>query len=279
MAVVPHLTFGDVDDVTRPLAVLVHGFPDTPHTWRHLGPALVEAGYRVVAPWLPGYRTAASGPVSAGTYVRHVLEVRTSYRGDERAVLVGHDWGANAGYGVVVTDPTAFRRFVALAVPPTAALGSGMFRYRQLKRSFYIWFIQQVGLAEPALLEPGFWEALWSDWSPGYDSTVDIEMLRYYVTEETIAGVVGPYRASFNPELADPDAVAEATAMFGIPSVPTYYLHGSDDGAIGAELLVDVPTYLPAPGSAFELVDGVGHFLHLERPDVLGSKIIAWLAS
>ena len=46
-------------------------------------------------------------------------------------------------------------RFVSLAVPPTAALGAGLFSYPQLKRSFYIWFIQQVGLAEAALLEAG----------------------------------------------------------------------------------------------------------------------------
>ena len=83
---------------------------------------------------------------------------RAEHRGDERAVLIGHDWGANAGYGAVVVQPRLFRRFVALAVPPTSSLGSGMFRYRQLRRSFYIWFIQQAGLAEIALLEPGFWK-------------------------------------------------------------------------------------------------------------------------
>jgi pimeloyl-ACP methyl ester carboxylesterase len=273
------LTFGDVDDTARPLAVLVHGFPDTPHTWRHLGPLLADAGYRVVATWLPGYRTAARGPVSVGTYVRHVLQVRNSRVGDERAVLVGHDWGANAGYGAVVSDPTAFRRLVALAVPPTAALGSGLFSYDQLKRSFYIWFIQQVGLAEVALLEPGFWESLWADWSPGYDYAQDVSILRHYVTQDTIAGLLGPYRASFNPQFADQDAVTEAAATLGAPPVPTYYLHGSRDGAIGAELLGDVTNHLTAPGSAFELVDGVGHFLHLERPEVLGSKIVTWLAN
>jgi pimeloyl-ACP methyl ester carboxylesterase len=51
---------------------------------------------------------------------------------------------------------------------------------------------------------------------------------------------------------------------------------------MGAELLddlmADVTTYLPAAGSAFELVDGIGHFLHLERPEVVGSKILGWLA-
>jgi pimeloyl-ACP methyl ester carboxylesterase len=273
------LTFGGIDDVARPLAVLVHGFPDTPHTWRHLGPVLADAGYRVVATWLPGYCTAAAGPVSVGTYVRHVLDVRNRHGGDERAVLVGHDWGANAGYGVVVTDPSAFSRFVALAVPPTAALGSGLFGYDQLRRSFYIWFIQQVGLPEVALLEPGFWESLWADWSPGYDPAQDVSSLRQYVTPETIAGVLGPYRASFDPQFADPDAVAEAAATLEAPPVPTYYLHGSQDGAIGAELLGAVDDYLTTPGSSFELVDGVGHFLHLERPEVLGAKIVGWLAN
>lgn len=278
MAVEPRVTYGDIEDGSKPLAVLVHGFPDTPHTWRHLGPALVGRGYRVAAPWLPGYRTATPGPVSVGTYVRMVLDVRESYGGDERSVLIGHDWGANSGYGAVHTDPGAFRRFVALAVPPTGALGSGLFRYRQLKRSFYVWFIQQVGLAEGALLEPGFWEQLWADWSPRYDAAEDLTLLRRYVTSETIAGVLSPYRASFNPDFADPQTTEEAASMFGVPPVPTYYLHGADDGAIGAELLGDVTTHLPAPGSIFELLDGVGHFLHLERPQIVAAKVIDWLA-
>lgn len=282
MPLQPDLTFGDIDDAALPLAVLVHGFPDTPYTWRHLGPMLADAGYRVVATWLPGYREAATGPISVGTYVRHVLDVAKSHGGDQRSVLIGHDWGAISGYGAVVTDSAAFRAYVALAVPPTPAIGAGLFRYQQLRRSFYIWFIQQVGLAEGALLEPGFWESLWSDWSPGYDAGEDIEVLRRHVTAQTIAGVVGPYRASFNPDFADPDAITEAMAAYGAPPIPTLYLHGANDGAMGAELLddlaADVSTYLPAPGSAFELVDGVGHFLHLERPEVLGAKIIGWLA-
>lgn len=278
MVVLEPLTFGDVDDVALPLAVLVHGFPDTPHTWRHLGPQLAAAGYRVVAPWLPGYGAPSSVPISVGTYVRDVLAVRERFHGDERAVLVGHDWGANAGYGVTVMRPDAFARFVALAVPPTAALGMGILRYAQLRRSFYVWFIQQVGLAETALLEPGFWESLWADWSPGYDATGDIAELRRHVAADTIAGVVSPYRSTFNPQFADPAAEAEALATMSPPAIPTLYLHGANDGALGAELLGDVTDHLPADGSSFELVDGVGHFLHLERPDVLWDRIFRWLA-
>jgi pimeloyl-ACP methyl ester carboxylesterase len=154
-------TFGDIEDTAKPLAVLVHGFPDSPYTWRHLGPHLAERGYRVVAPWLPGYDAPVDKNVSLGTYMRHVLDVRRKHKGDDRAILIGHDWGAHTGYAVVAADPGAFRRYVAMAVPPVAALGTGMFTYRQLKRSFYIWFIQQVGLAETVFLEPGFLESLW----------------------------------------------------------------------------------------------------------------------
>jgi len=271
------LTFGDIADTTQPLAVLVHGFPDTPYTWRHMGPALADCGYRVVAPWLPGYDAPTGTPVSVGTYVRRVLDVRAQHEGDDRAVLVGHDWGANAGYGVVTTSPDAFARFVALAVPPTAALATGIFSYAQLKRSFYIWFIQQVGLAEAVLVAPGFWESLWADWSPGYEPGEDLVELRKYVTDANIADVVGPYRASFDPQFADPDTTAEAAASMQPPPVPTLCLHGANDGAIGAELLTDAAAHLPAAGSRFEIISGVGHFLHLEQPDAIASKIVEWL--
>ena len=184
-------TFGAIEDTSLPLAVLVHGFPDTPHTWRHLGPELAERGYRVVAPWLPGYDAPTNKPISVGTYVRSVLDARGTYRADDRAVLVGHDWGAVASYGAVVTEPTAFRRLVTLAAPPAGALAA-MFSYRQLKRSFYVWLIQQVGLPETVLLEPGFWESLWADWSPGYDPCEDVLELRRYVS-------AGQYRECHRP--------------------------------------------------------------------------------
>lgn len=269
--------FGDLDDRTRPLAVLVHGFPDTPFTWRHLGPVLAEHGYRVAAPWLPGYDAPAGRPISVGTYARHILDTAERYGADERAVLIGHDWGAQAGYGAVVAQPHAFGRFVALAVPPIAAL-SGLFGYRQLKRSFYVWFIQQVGLAEPALLAPGFWESLWADWSPGYDATADVEELRRHVGPDNIADVIAPYRASFQPDFADPDAATEAEAAAHPPPVPTLYLHGRTDGAIGVDAIAELSGHFPAPGSSAEIVDDAGHFLHLERPDPIAERILDWLA-
>ena len=97
------------------------------------------------------------------------------------------------------------------------------------------------------------------------------------MTADNIANVVAPYRASFNPQFADPNAEAETAATMQTPPVPTLYLHGADDGAIGADLLGDLSPHFPADGSAFEIVDGVGHFLHLEKPELIAAKINDWL--
>jgi hypothetical protein len=68
-------TFGDIDDTSRPWAVLMHGYPETPHTCRHLGPELGQHGYRVVAPPLQA-TTCPSGNRSASeTYACAVLDV------------------------------------------------------------------------------------------------------------------------------------------------------------------------------------------------------------
>ena len=213
--------------------------------------------------------------------MRHVLDIRREYGADNRAILIGHDWGAHASYGAIATEPSAFRRYIALAVPPVAALATGMFTYRQLKRSFYIWFIQQAGLAETVLVGPGFWESLWADWSPGYDPSDDVVQLRKYVTDNNIANVICPYRASFNTQFADPDAQAEDAATMQPLRVPTLYLHRADDGGMGADLLgeFDVAVHLPATGSTFEIVDGVGHFLHLEHPELIAAKFGDWLGA
>ena len=107
--------------------------------------------------------------------------------------------------------------------------------------------------------------------------SVSARVARPSRASESIAGVINPYRASFNADYADPAVAAEVASSMIPPIVPTLYLHGREDGAIGAELVKQAQDYLPAPGSRFELLDDVGHFLHLERPDLIWRHIEAWL--
>jgi pimeloyl-ACP methyl ester carboxylesterase len=273
------LTWGNVEDRSLPLALLVHGFPDTPHTWRHLGPELAADGWRVAAPWLRGYVDGVA-PISAGTYVQDILAVRDQLDGDGRTLLVGHDWGANAAYGAVETRPAGFAALVTLAVPPVAAVGASLFGYEQVRRSFYVWLAQCEGFAEGVMAAPGFWEGLWGDWSPGYDPTTDLVHLRAALNSTPrLAAALAPYRASISgsPHV-DPAATAELLATLCDPPVPTLYLHGAGDGCMAAELVSSAGEHLPAPGSRAVVLDGCGHFLHLERPDAVLTELRSWLA-
>ena len=116
------LAWGPADG---PLVVALHGFPDTAWTWRHLGPHLADLGWRVVAPHLRGY--APSGlPRDRCFHVAAVMAdavgLHERLGGDDRAVLVGHDWGAIAANALAGNDESPFGRVVTLAVPPLPAM-------------------------------------------------------------------------------------------------------------------------------------------------------------
>ena len=122
------LTWGPISDPAAPLAVLLHGFPDTAHTWRHLGPELAAVGYRVVAPFTRGYGPdgiPADGSYHVPALMSDVLELHAALEGDARAVLIGHDWGAITGNGLAAFDGSPFRRVVSIAVPPFSAMNPG----------------------------------------------------------------------------------------------------------------------------------------------------------
>jgi pimeloyl-ACP methyl ester carboxylesterase len=249
-----------------PLALCLHGFPDTAWTWRFLLPRLAEAGYRAVAPFLRGYAPTSvpeDGRYDVGVLAEDANALHEALGGDGRAVLVGHDWGAIATYPALAAAPERWRAAVTMAAPPAPALAAGLFDYDQLKRSFYV-YVFQLPFAE-AIVASGdlaFATRLWQDWSPGYDATFDLARLRESLGDAAnLSAALGYYRALFS-----------ASRVGGPPpdGLPLLYLHGRDDGCIGASL---------AESAGAEVVDGAGHFLHLEKPDEIGARIVSFLAS
>jgi pimeloyl-ACP methyl ester carboxylesterase len=136
-----------------PLALCLHGFPDTAWGWRHLLPELASAGFRAVAPFLRGYAPTsvpADGRYQVGALAADAIALHDALGGDERAVIIGHDWGAMATYAAAAHAPDRWRRVVAAAVPPLGAMGNAFFDYDQIRRSFYMFFFQ-TAFAEPAV--------------------------------------------------------------------------------------------------------------------------------
>ena len=264
-----------------PLALCLHGFPDTAHSWRHLLPELARAGFRAVAPFLRGYAPTtipADGRYQVGALVRDANELHEALGGRGDAVIVGHDWGALATYGAVAHQPGRWRRAVAAAVPPTASIGMNLFTYAQLQKSWYMFFFLSP-LAEVALpLEDyTFIDHLWRDWSPGYDGAWDVARVKESIADPGhIAAAIGYYRALYDPSPQAPELAAEQGAMLLPTPKPTLYLHGRDDGCMLASS-IGRPLDFMAEGSEMEIVDGAGHFLHLERPDFANRRIVEFL--
>lgn len=273
-----YLTAGPEDG---PLALCLHGFPDTAHTYRHLLPELAAAGFRAVAPFSRGYAPTGiptDGRYQTGALARDAVALHEALGGDERAVLIGHDWGAQGTYGAAVSAPDRWRRIVAMAVPVGPALAGSFFTYDQIKRSFYMYFFQNP-LADVLVAadDQAFVARLWADWSPGYDATEDLASVRAALgTPENLAAALGYYRALFDPSRQSPDLAAEQQAVSGVPPQPTLYLHGAQDGCMGADV-VDAVRGALSPGSEAVVVDRAGHFLHLEQPAEVNRRILGFL--
>ena len=169
-----------------------------------------------------------------------------------------------------------------MAVPPPGAVAAGFLSYDQLRRSWYMFFFQSpLADAVVGMDDLSFIDRLWADWSPGL-----LAGRRRPAGGEgraprprEPAAALGYYRATFNPTRQSPELAAEEAAVLATPPQPHLYLHGSDDGCMAAELARGAGVFLPVPGSRAEIIDGTGHFLHLEDPDSVNRLIVDFVAT
>ena len=276
------LTFGLLEIGDGPLALCLHGFPDSAWGWRHLLPELADAGYRAVAPFMRGYAPTsvpADGRYQSAALALDAIEIHDALGGDERAVIIGHDWGAMATYGAANSAPERWSKVVAAAVPPAGAMGSGFLQYDQLRRSWYMFFFQSpmAELVVP-MNDLEFIDRLWEDWSPGHDASDDLPRVKACLADPAnLSAALGYYRATLGDGYKDPTLDGLQTAAGAPTAQPTLYLHGRSDGCVGVELAEGAGAFLTHPDSRVEIFDGLGHFLHLEQPAAVNESIVEFL--
>ena len=270
-----------------PLALCVHGFPDSPWTYRYLLPELARAGYRAVAPFVRGFAPTQLPPdrhhLHSSTMVADAIALKEALSGNDEAVLIAHDWGALAAWGATGKRPELWAHCVILNIPPFEIFGENLVTYDQIKRSFYFWYFQLQHVVEAAVSADdfAFIDRIWADWSPGYDASEDLPLLKEGIRDPRhLQAALSYYWGQFDPtRFGSPDWADEQKIAWGDPSqVPTLYLHGTNDGCHGmtAEQVARVPDYC-GPGSESELIEGVGHFMLVERPSEINQRIISFL--
>ena len=268
-----------------PLALCLHGWPDSPYTYRHLLPELAKAGYRAVVPFMRGYHPTAIPTKLTDTHdlATDVAALHDALGGDASAVLIAHDWGAVAAYGGAALGPNHWRRCVIMNVPPLAIDASLMFNYPQIKREFYWWFFQQqISTQIVALNDFSFLDGIWADWSPGYDAHEDLPHSKDCLRPPGhLDAALGYYRTFFDPKrFGTPEAAAEQAANWGRPiTQPTLYMHGTQDGLfpLDASTQQRIPAFI-GPRAQIQMIDGVGHFMLVEKPQVVNSHILSFIA-
>ncbi|WP_326545639.1 alpha/beta fold hydrolase [Mycolicibacterium sp. ND9-15] len=276
--------------VGAPIALCLHGFPDTAHGWRKVAPLLADAGWRVVAPFMRGYAPssiASDGSYHVGALMDDALRVLDAAGPTGRDVLIGHDWGAIAGAGLAAMPESPFSKAVIMSVPLAAAfrpLGrtpdAGRLAAqlpRQLLRSWYVMYFQLPGLPQRS----ASWVVprLWRQWSPGYDAAEDVAHVADSIgAPEHWRAALGYYRAAVrNSE--PPARYAELHRHWlSAPKLPTLYLHGTEDGCASADYARWVQRVLPEGGKV-ATVERAGHFLQLEQPQAVAGHIVDFIGA
>lgn len=271
-----------------PPVLLLHGFPELWFSWRHQLAALAGAGYRVLAPDLRGVG-GTQAPADVETYdllhlVRDAVGVLDALR-VERAVLVGHDWGAPPAWWAAALHPTRVHAVAGLSVPflPRAPAPPVPAMREHLGEDFYIVHFQEPGVAE-AMLSHDVRRTFTTtkQWSRSWGQQTDDHPPRPpFLTEDELAVFVDTYtQTGFTGGLnwyrnldRNQRVMAEWDGV-GV-TVPALFVQGSRD---------PVRHFMPAAAMdglvddlRTEIVDGGGHWIQQERPDEVNTLLLAFL--
>ncbi|WP_247717952.1 alpha/beta fold hydrolase [Qipengyuania proteolytica] len=296
---------------SAPLAIMVHGFPESWYSWRRqIGP-IAEAGFTACAIDVRGYGGSDKPhPVDAYTMERIVgdlVGLRKALSPDEPAILIGHDWGAPIVWNSALTHPEHFRAVAGMSVP-FAGVPSRPFtevfheHFTSQGKFFYQEYFQAEGVAEAeAEKDPRDW----------------VQRMMYSISGDVPPGDywAKPYGATFLEGLPDPQPVpwlTEADMDFyegefrnsgfrgplnryrnhqrdfdwlqgwqgGRIEQPALFIGGTRDPATYLFGAVTDPVALMrmfAPKVEGHILEGVGHWTQQERPDAVNRILIDWL--
>jgi pimeloyl-ACP methyl ester carboxylesterase len=247
-----------------PEVILLHGFPDSAGVWRYQIPALVQAGYRVIAPDLRGCG-GTDAPVGKANYTLDTLVKDVTgmmdHLGMKQASLIGHDWGAILGWFVAIEHPERVERYIAMSVGhPTSYKKGGI---EQKLRSWYVYAFQLPFIME-AMARSFNWLLMrvLTKNHPEIDQWIEDKSRPGRLT----AGL-NWYRANI---------VRMLFGSTGHARVPAFGMWSSGDYFLSERQMMRSTLYVDAPWR-YERIENSSHWMQLDAPERLNKLLIEYL--
>jgi pimeloyl-ACP methyl ester carboxylesterase len=266
-----------------PLVLLLHGFPEFWWTWRHQLAVLPEAGFRAVAVDLRGYGGSDKPPrgydlVTAAADAAGLIRAM----GEANAIVIGHGLGGLIAWTLAAYYPKVVRRLAVISMGHPLRMRASVFTdpLGQGRRSGYALGYQLPILPERQLLRDGALRVgrMLEKWSaPGWP---DPETERIYARAIRIPSVAHSaleYHRWLARSGVRPDGLRYARHMRAAIAAPTLHLHGALDSCVLPRTARGAGRYVEGP-YRWRVIDGAGHFPHEERPEVLDTELLGWLA-
>ena len=260
------------------LALCLHGFPECAFSWRHQIPALVQLGYRVWAPNLRGYgRSSRPGRVADYHIDLLVADIEGLIRaaGARETLLIGHDWGGGLAWMTALGRRCPLAGLVVMNCPHPTLFARGLYRWPQIRRSWYVFAFQIPKLPE-LLLGRGQARAIARTFR---DMAVDktrfpddvLDVYRQQALDPgALTAMLNYYRANRRfPHESHPDQTRPI-------AVPTLLIWGEADTALGTELTLGTDRLVS--DLTVRYLPGVSHWVQQEAPDAVNDAITQWLA-
>lgn len=263
------LRFAYLEEGNGPLVLLVHGFPDTPHTWDAARPALARAGFRAVSPWTRGYAPTeipAAENFALETLAKDILALIDAL-GEQRCILVGHDWGAAATYLAASLAPEKIRQMITVAISHPASLKPSPLMLWKIRHFFLL--SRKRAAAKIRKGDFKHIDELVHRWSPAWDVPAgETDAVKASLREPgSLEASLGYYRA-FSPKRHE--------ALRKPIQVPSVAFAGATD--VIPRSIYDKAKKFYA--SSYEIVDMPGgHFMHREDPDRFVSELLRVVAA
>ncbi|HET8565992.1 MAG TPA: alpha/beta hydrolase [Solirubrobacterales bacterium] len=257
------------------VVLCLHGWPQHWYEWRHLMPALADR-HRVIALDLRGFgwSEAPADGYEKENLADDVLAVLDEL-GLERVKLVGHDWGGWIGFLLCLREPDRFQRYLALNILPPWTSMRAMAPH--LWRFWYQWLILSPGVGYRLHRSGKFVPRVLAGASVRREAWDDATLHAFSDSFEEpghARAAVQMYRV-FN--LRELPAISKGRYAKSHLEVPTLLLFGTGDAALRHETLKGYEQH--ANDMQLEKIDGCGHFIADEMPDLVAERARSFFAT